>query len=78
MCDSYMSDPAASDSSLISPNFTISLSDLDPVNADSGDIPAGSSAVTALLNKIATFLLFLIPMIAAVSLVIAGYFYILS
>jgi len=59
-------------------DFTIDLSNIDPVNQTSGAVTGGSTAITILLNKIATFLLFLVPIIAAVSLLIAGKYYILS
>lgn len=73
-CDNW----GGTDTTITSPNFKINLAELDPVNADSANIPSWSDAVTALLQKMATFLLFLIPLIAAVSLVVAGYFYIIS
>lgn len=64
--------------SITDSDFTISLSELDPVNADSANITGWSDAITALLQKMATLLLFVVPIIAAISLVVAGYFYILS
>lgn len=72
----YWADPTFTD--ITSTNFAIDLSNIDPVNQTSGAVTGGSTAITILLNKIATFLLYLVPIIAAVSLVIAGYYYILS
>ncbi len=70
---------AFGDQNVISdPDFTIQLWNLDPVNPNDTDIPRWTLAVTMLLEKIANFLLFLIPIVAWVSLIIAGYFYILS
>jgi Type IV secretion system pilin len=59
-------------------DFMISLWDLDPVNPTGTDVPRWTRAITMLLEKIANFLLFIIPIVAGVSLIIAGYFYILS
>jgi hypothetical protein len=70
---------AFGDQNVISdPDFTIQLWNLDPVNPTGTDIPRWTVAVTMLLEKIANFLLFIIPIVAWVSLIIAGYFYILS
>lgn len=62
---------------ITSSNFSISLSELDPVNSGNSVEPGTSSAL-ALLTKVADLLLYLIPIIAAVSLIFAGYYYILS
>jgi Type IV secretion system pilin len=58
--------------------FKINLSDLDPVNSNPGSIYQWQDAAIMLLNSIATLLLFLVPIIAGVSLIIAAYYYILS
>ena len=57
-------------------DFKIDLKQIDPVS--NKDIPTGKAAVTTLLEKIAGILLFVIPLIAGVSFIIAGYYYILS
>jgi Type IV secretion system pilin len=58
-------------------DFTINLKDIDPVWSGNS-IVGWTSALTSLLSKIASLLLFAIPIVAAVSLIIAGYYYILS
>lgn len=63
---------------IIDNDFTIDLSQLDPVNQNGPAITGWSSAITMLLKKIGDFLLFLVPLIAGVSLVVAWYFYVLS
>jgi hypothetical protein len=68
---------AASTDNLTCPQFTINLQNIDPVNMNSS-VPTGVQAGTSLLKKIADTLLFVIPLIAAISLLIAGYYYILS
>ena len=58
-------------------DFKIDLKQIDPVGSGK-TIPTGKAAVTTLLEKIAGILLFVIPLIAGVSFIIAGYYYILS
>lgn len=60
------------------PGFKINLSAIDPVNSSPGSIYQWQDAAIMLLNSIATLLLFLVPIIAGVSFIIAGYYYILS
>ncbi len=55
----------------------VNLKNIDPVGSWN-DITGGTVAATTLLWKIASLLLFIIPIIAWVSMVIAGYYYILS
>lgn len=71
-----------------SPNFKIQLNDLDPIEKSApstSDITPETSTgggwkmmIQNLFEKIANFLLLIIPIVAVVSLVIAGYFYIFS
>lgn len=58
-------------------DFTIDLRDIDPVWSGNS-ISGWTAALTSLLSKVASLLLFAIPIVAAVSLIIAGYYYILS
>jgi hypothetical protein len=62
---------------ITSPDYRIPLWKIDPVRND-GDVPSGAEAATSLLMKIADLLLFAMPLIAAISLIIAWYYYILS
>ena len=68
----------ATTTDITDPGFLIDLSQIDPVNQGAAPITGGSSAITMLLKKIGDFLLFLVPVIAGVALIVAGYFYILS
>ncbi len=64
-----------------SDQFTITLNNMDPLKSNhSGDDSevAGIGAFKALLGKVTNILLFTIPMLAGISLLIAGYFYIFS
>lgn len=58
-------------------DFVIDLTSIDPVGTGN-PIIGWSEAAFSLLDTIANLLLFSIPLIAAVSLIIAGYYYILS
>ena len=59
------------------PGFKINLINIDPVGTGNSII-GGTAAATSLLWKIASLLLFIIPIIAGISMIIAGYYYILS
>ncbi len=67
---------------LTSSKYTIKLKDINPVatSQESGGTvsESGKWIVTSLLGKISKLLLFLIPIIAAISFIVAGYYYILS
>ncbi len=60
--------------------FTVNLAAMDPLGGShAGGSPMGGvNAFTTLLGSITDILLFMIPIFAAVSLMIAGYFYIFS
>jgi hypothetical protein len=57
--------------------FKINLVSIDPVGSGN-PVTGWTAAATGLLDKIAGLLLFLVPIIAGVSMIIAGYYYILS
>jgi Type IV secretion system pilin len=59
-------------------SFTINLGKMDPVGSSSSTTLQGKDALVKLLGNISEFLLFLIPLIAVISILIAGYFYIFS
>lgn len=65
------------DNVLTSPWFTIPLSDLDPVNSGTS-VATWTQSLLDLLTKISGLLLFAVPLIAGVSFVFAGYYYVLS
>lgn len=58
-------------------DFMIDLTNLDPLTSGN-TIAVGRGAVTEILAKLADVLLFIMPLVAAASLIIAGYYYILS
>lgn len=62
---------------MTSDEFIINLSELDPINK-SKSTPQWREALIQILKKVSDFLLMMIPIIAAVALIIAGYFYIFS
>lgn len=75
----YFATVAYASNDLTSQNFTVTLSDLDPLgSAGRSTPPGGVGAFMKLLGSITDILLFMIPIFAAVSLMIAGYFYIFS
>lgn len=63
-----------------SSDFTISVSDLDPIywNTVSTTWMGGINSIKYILEKTWNILLMLIPLLAGVAFVIAGYFYIFS
>ncbi len=63
-----------------SPCFVVKLADMDPLgdSRDGGSPAGGIDAFKQILTSITDILLFIIPIIAAASLLIAGYFYIFS
>jgi hypothetical protein len=75
---------------MTSPDFTIQLNPMDPLSAShgSGDPsvgpaqgPSGFSgkwALIIILEKVSNLLLMLVPILAVLSLLIAGYYYIFS
>lgn len=72
---------AFADSDFTSSGFTIDLNAMDPIgnrtNAQTS-VDGGVSAFKAMLRLVANFLLTLVPVLAGVSLIIAGYFFIFS
>ncbi len=74
---------ALGETDITKPSFTVDLSKLDPVgnnhNSQSSDIGAsGKDAAITLLDSFAKILLFIIPILAGISFIIAGYYYVLS
>ncbi len=65
------------DNDLTKPGFTICTGDMSPLPGV-GRVSAWVGALLYILGKIADMLLFAIPLIAGISLIIAGYYYILS
>ncbi len=68
---------AANTTDITKSDFKIDLSQIDPVGSNK-KISTGEEAVTTLLEKFADILLFMMPLIAGVSFIIAAYYYILS
>lgn len=68
------------DNDVKSQKFTVDLATMDPLGSShNGGVPIGGvGALTSVLGKVTDILLFMIPIFAAVSLMIAGYFYIFS
>jgi hypothetical protein len=75
------------DNSITTTNFTIDTRVMDPVWAGNHKSSSGSTAVSlswwkdslmAVLRSFSDLLLFMIPVIATVSFLVAGYFYIFS
>ncbi len=68
------------DDNLNSTGFIVDLAPMDPFRAttDRDAPPGGVDALEKVLENISEILLFMIPIIAAVSFLIAGYFYIFS
>ncbi len=59
-------------------NFMVDLGLMDPVAHESASIPTGRWALFAILESFSEILLFAIPIIAVISIIIAGYFYVFS
>lgn len=70
------------DSDMTSANFTISPQDMDPMYSGWGGYAGGglqwTGAVLFILHQLSNILLFVVPLLAGVSLVIAGFYYIFS
>ena len=62
------------------PDFRINLQNMNPVQASQANssTPTGRSAALFLLDKFAGLLLVILPIIAGISFIIAGYYYVLS
>ena len=62
------------------PGFKIDLQKMNPVQASQANssTPTGKSAALFLLDKFAGLLLVILPIIAGISFIIAGYYYVLS
>lgn len=59
--------------------FRLNLCNMDPMHSSNcGAAVSGKSAFEFLLGKISTILLYFVPILAGVSLMVAGYYYILS
>lgn len=61
---------------LTKPTYMLQVGNLSPINKN--EAPWGKEAITTLLSSVSSILLFILPVIAAISLIIAGYYYILS
>lgn len=67
------------ENNLTSPRFKIDLGPMDPMHPNGQvSIPAWSDALVMVLGKIAELLLFAIPLIAGISFLVAGYYFIIS
>lgn len=65
------------DDNFSSTDFTVDLSSMNPLWSSASPEP-GAGALYSLIWNITDLILFLIPILAAISLLIAGYFYIFS
>jgi Type IV secretion system pilin len=69
-------------STLTKADFKLDLGCMDPLGGShtGGGVPSegGVAVLTTLLGRIAGVLLFVVPVIAVISLMVAGYFYIFS
>ncbi|GAB0174853.1 MAG: hypothetical protein HHAS10_07320 [Candidatus Altimarinota bacterium] len=64
---------------IASPDFQVSTCDMDPMHQNCGSFTiTGKDAFQLLLGKVSTILLYMVPIIAAVSFMVAGYYYVLS
>lgn len=72
----FASDPT---DDISDPNYRIKLENMDPLIAShTWPVDSGMGAFTYLLGQISGIMLFVIPIIAVISLIIAWYYYILS
>lgn len=73
------SNVSSSTDDMSSPTFQLDLCNMDPMHSSNcGTAVSGKSAFEFLLGKISTILLYLVPILAGISLMVAGYYYILS
>lgn len=73
------SSPIFADDDISSPDYHIQLGKMDPLGVShTGPVNSGMGAFTYILGQLADMMLFIIPVIAVISLIIAGYYYILS
>lgn len=65
---------------LTSPEFTVNLLAMDPVHTSYKDLglTQWTWALLFILGKVADILLFVVPILAGISLMVAGYYYIFS
>ncbi len=73
-------DTTSSDQDITNSNYRIDLGNIDPLSAShsSATTTSGMGSLNYPLEQITNILLFLVPLIAGISLIIAGYYYILS
>lgn len=64
--------------SMTSPEFKISLGEMDPMGNSHTVSTTGMQGIFYILSAFSRFLLFMIPVIAIVSMIVAGYYYIFS
>lgn len=72
---------AQTGSDFTSSGFTINLSTLDPIRNDANVSPDGTQGIggfKTILKYVSNFLLTMIPLLAGVSIIIAGYYFIFS
>lgn len=63
---------------LTSPEFRVDLIKMDPMHTEYLDDSQWIGALRFILGKVADILLFVLPILAGVSLMVAGYYYIFS
>lgn len=73
----FVSSASSSPDDLTGTWYMLQVANLNPVNPSASTV-WGKEAIEYMLKKISSLLLFMIPIIAAVSFIIAGYYYILS
>lgn len=71
----------AQSSDFTSSGFTINLSSIDPIRNDANVSPNGAKGIDGfktIMKYVSNFLLTMIPLLAGVSIIIAGYYFIFS
>lgn len=71
---------ASGTTDITKPDFRINLQNMNPVQASQANsgTPTGKSAALFLLDQLARLLLIILPIIAGISFIVAGYYYVLS
>lgn len=67
---------------LTKPDFMVNLADMDPMYSGGGGYAGGglqwTGAVLFILHQLSNILLYIVPLLAGISLVVAGFYYIFS
>lgn len=63
---------------LTKPDFSLCLENMDPINDGYENTATWTDALLFILGKIADILLFVVPILAGISLMVAWYYYIFS